>query len=44
MILPIYTYGQPVLRKVAQDITPDYPELPKLIEDMFETMYRSEGV
>ena len=44
MILPIYTYGQPVLRKVAQDITPDYPELPKLIEDMFETMYRSDGV
>ena len=44
MILPSYTYGQPVLRKVAQDITPDYPELPKLIEDMFETMYRSEGV
>ena len=44
MILPIYTYGQPVLRKVAQDITPDYPELPKLIEDMFETMYDAYGV
>ena len=38
MILPIYTYGQPVLRKVAEDITPDYPELKKLIENMFETM------
>ena len=36
MILPIYTYGQPVLRKVAEDITPDYPELKKLIENMFD--------
>ena len=26
MILPIYVYGQPVLRKVAEDITPEYPE------------------
>ena len=25
MVLPIYTFGQPVLRKVAEDITPDYP-------------------
>ena len=40
MILPIYTYGQPVLRKEAQDITPDYPELKKFIEDMWETLYR----
>ena len=31
MILPIYTYGQPVLRKVAQDIDKDYPELKELI-------------
>lgn len=44
MILPIYTYGQPVLRKVAEDITPDYPELKQLIADMFETMYKSDGV
>ena len=44
MILPIYTYGQSVLRKVASDITPDYPNLPQLIENMFETMYRSDGV
>lgn len=44
MILPIYTYGQPVLRKVAADITPDYPELKQLIADMFETMFRSDGV
>lgn len=44
MILPIYTYGQPVLRKVAEDITPDYPELPRLIQNMYETMERSEGI
>ena len=44
MILPIYLYGQPVLRKIATDITPDYPGLKKLIEDMFETMDSAEGV
>lgn len=44
MILPIYTYGMPVLRKTAQDITPDYPNLKQLIADMFETMYHSDGV
>ena len=37
MILPIYTYGNAVLRKEAQDITPDYPELQTLIANMFET-------
>ena len=44
MLLPIYLYGQPVLRKVATDITADYPDLKKLIEDMFETMDKSDGV
>ena len=44
MILPIYTYGQPVLRKVAQDIPADYPGLQELISDMFETLTASEGV
>ena len=44
MILPIYTFGQPVLRKVAQDITPDYPELKTLIADMFETLTQADGV
>lgn len=44
MILPIYLYGQPVLRQEAEDIEPDYPNLHKLVEDMFETMYHSEGV
>lgn len=44
MILPIVAYGTPVLRVVSKDITPDYPGLPKLIEDMWETMYASNGV
>ena len=44
MILPIYTYGQAVLRKEAEDITPDYPELKELINNMFETMVRADGV
>jgi len=44
MILPIVAYGHPTLRKVAEEIDQDYPELDKLIEDMFETMYASAGV
>lgn len=44
MILPIYTYGHPVLRKVAQDIPTDYPGLEQLIGDMYETMDASSGV
>jgi peptide deformylase len=44
MILPILAYGHPILRKVATDITPDYPGLEKLIADMWETLYASNGV
>lgn len=44
MILPIVAYGHPVLRKVAEDIGPDYPQLDKFIEDMWETMHASNGV
>lgn len=44
MILPIYIYGHPVLRKVAEDITLDYPELAQLIANMFETMDHADGV
>lgn len=44
MILPIVRYGDPVLRKEAQPIAADYPNLPKLIDDMFETMYNADGV
>jgi peptide deformylase len=44
MILPIYIYGQSVLRKVAEDIPTDYPELGTLIQNMFETLTASDGV
>ena len=44
MVLPIIAYGNPVLRKVGKEITPDYPELDKLVADMWETMYNSKGV
>jgi peptide deformylase len=44
MILPIYGYGNTVLREKAKDIKPDYPGLKELIADMFETMYEAEGV
>lgn len=44
MVLPIVAYGNPVLRKVGTDITADYPDLQKLIDDMWETMYNSKGV
>ncbi|RME92551.1 MAG: peptide deformylase, partial [Bacteroidetes bacterium] len=44
MILSVYAYGQPVLKKVAEPITAEYPELSKLIADMWETMYHAKGV
>ena len=44
MTLPIYIYGQQVLRKVAQDIPLDYPNLNELIQNMFETMENSDGI
>ena len=45
MILPIYIYGQPVLKKEAEDIDiKNYPNLGELIENMFETMYNAEGI
>lgn len=44
MILPIYLYGHPVLRKKSLDIDKNYPELKQLIENMFETMYNAEGI
>lgn len=44
MKLPVYLYGHPVLRKVSEDITPDYPDLKTLLDNMYETMYASEGV
>jgi peptide deformylase len=44
MILPIYLYGHPILRKTAKDISLDYPNLSVLLENMFETMYKAEGI
>ena len=44
MILPIVAYGHPTLKAIAQPITPDYPELDKLLADMWETLAHSEGV
>lgn len=44
MIRPVYIYGSPVLRKVAQDIDSTYPDIKQLIDDMFETMYQSDGI
>ncbi len=44
MILPVHIIGSPVLRKVAVDITKDYPNLDEFIENMFETMYSSDGI
>ncbi|PJJ76336.1 peptide deformylase [Thermoflavifilum aggregans] len=44
MVLPIVAYGHPVLRKKCEDITPDYPGLSELIQNMWETLYASNGV
>jgi len=44
MKLPIVAYGDPILRKKAEEIDEDYPNLKELISDMFETMYAARGV
>ena len=44
MILPIYAYGQAVLRKKATPVQPDFPDLQVFIQDMYETMYGAKGV
>jgi peptide deformylase len=45
MILPIYTYGQPILRKVAEPVGNDSStDIRRLIDDMFETMYKADGI
>jgi peptide deformylase len=44
MILPVVAYGSPVLRKVCDDIAPEYPGFDKLLADMWETLYNSNGV
>ncbi len=44
MILPVYGYGHPLLRKVSEEIDQNYPQLEQLILNMYDTMYASEGV
>ncbi|NLA24904.1 MAG: peptide deformylase [Bacteroidales bacterium] len=44
MIYPIYVIGHPVLRKKTEEVTKDYPDLGSIIDNMFETMYASDGV
>ncbi len=44
MILPIVTYGDPVLRHKGESIAPDYEGLTQLIEDMLETMRQEQGI
>ena len=44
MILPVYLYGQPVLRKEAEEVPQDYPDLKVLVSNMFETMYHADGI
>ena len=44
MVLPVYAYGHPVLRKIAKNVTKDDKELKGFIDDLFETMYFSDGV
>ncbi|WP_026474939.1 peptide deformylase [Alkaliflexus imshenetskii] len=44
MILPVVVYGHPVLRKVAEDVDSNYENLPQLLENMWETMYRADGI
>ena len=44
MLLPIVVYGHPVLRKIADDIPADFPDLDKFLQDMFQTMDEADGV
>jgi peptide deformylase len=44
MIIPIYGYGEAVLRQVASEISPDYPNLKEIIANMYDTMYNAYGV
>ena len=44
MILPIYTYGQPVLREESKPVDKDTPDVKQLVNDMFETMYNADGI
>ena len=44
MILPIFGYGEPVLRKIGEELTPEFPNLQEIIANMYDTMYNAYGV
>lgn len=44
MIYPIVVYGSPMLRRISKEVDKNYPGLQQLIDDMFETMYVSDGI
>ncbi len=44
MIYPIIAFGDPILKKKTSDIQKDFPNLEKLVADMYETMYNAHGV
>ena len=44
MVLPVVAYGHPALKKIAEPVTPDYPDFREFLENMWETMYQSDGV
>lgn len=44
MILPILAYGDPILKKEAEELDNEFPNLVQLIDDMWETMYDAHGV
>lgn len=44
MVYPIVVYGSPILRKKAVEIEKDYPDMKQLVDDMFETMYKADGM
>ena len=43
-VLPVVTYDDSVLRKPAEPVVPEHPDLQQLIDDMFDTMYEANGV
>lgn len=44
MVLPIYVYGQPILRKIAEDIDKNFEDFEAFMANMWETMYKTDGV
>jgi len=44
MIYPVTVFGDPILRKKAEPVTNDFQDLKGFIENMFDTMYNSDGV